>query len=85
MYSRHCVVEPETDEPNACLVRSVLPEVKILACETCQTDGCNDFISEKPAELNVAGSSAGIKTTLQLQLFTFVFGIVWLLYGNNKC
>lgn len=81
VYSRHCVAEAENAERNACLVRSVLPQVKILACETCREDGCNEFLSEKSGELKVEGdNNAGITTTYSIRLFSIVFGLARLLF-----
>lgn len=69
------------DERNACLARSVFPEVKILACETCREDGCNALFSEKPDELKVNdGDSAGVKTSNSMQILSILFGVAWLLY-----
>lgn len=82
-YSRECVAEAEDAERNACLVRSVLPEVKTLACETCQEDGCNEFFSEKPGELKIDddnNANNGMKTISSMQLISIVFGVAWLLF-----
>lgn len=79
VYSRHCVAEAENAERNACLVRSVFPQVKILACETCQEDGCNEFFSEKLGEIKVEdANNAGIRTT-SIQLLS-IFGVAFLLF-----
>lgn len=80
VYSRACVAEAETDERNACLVRSVWPQVKILACETCREDGCNEMLSENPESKVNGGNNAGIKTIYSIQLVSIVFGVAWLLF-----
>lgn len=78
VYTRHCVAEAENAERNACLVRSVLPQVKILQCETCQEDGCNAVLSEKPTELKEGDTGSAIKITSSMQLFLIVSGVAWL-------
>lgn len=71
-------MEAENAESNACLVRSVLPQVKILACETCREDGCNENISEKPAELN--DNNAAVTAISSIQMIALVCGFAWLLF-----
>ncbi len=81
VYSRGCVAEAENVERDACLVRGLFPEVKILACETCQEDGCNESLIGKPAEIKAGdGNNSGTKTTYSMQLFSIVCGFMWLLF-----
>ncbi|XP_037041313.1 uncharacterized protein LOC119078022 [Bradysia coprophila] len=73
VHSRGCVVEAENASRNDCVGRNVLPGMKVLACETCQEDVCNESFSPPSV-------SAGIKTTLSMQLVSFLFVIVCLLF-----
>lgn len=81
IYSRHCVAEAENAASNACAIRSVLPQVKIIACETCTEDGCNENFSVKPGELKQEDNKDSAMTTIpSMQMISMILGIVWLLF-----
>lgn len=55
----------------------------MIACETCQEDGCNENFSVKPAELKVEDdNNTAIKTvhSMQLLAISFVGVVVRLLF-----
>lgn len=86
MFARACTWELEGAAPDACKYSTVnFPDVKMMYCETCLTDGCNGdnkkvlsiYDPSKTTEKPATGSASG----LFLNRFTLglvaLVAIVW--------
>lgn len=82
MYTRKCVEEAENTNSNSCLTDELFqndnPNARLISCETCREDGCNNkiinyFISEIEASSNVGLSNVLIiKPLLALYMFVII-------------